>query len=348
MKKVWNCPFLILLLASVLIVSAFGMWNRFSTTDSTERAETKDWSMYLTSAGEGSVNQSIAVVNAIHAVKEHASGLDRDWYPANGDGSAPVLAKTAASSPNGTEKQETKKNETDKTEDKKAADKKAEDKKTGKQEQAVEEEQTESVSENEPVFELVEDDYFDDALFIGDSRTEGFRLYSGLPNITVYAHKGFQVYTAFDRKLIQIDNEKLTVPEALERNQGKFKKIYMMFGLNEIGWGNDELFARAYYYLIDAAKAANPDAVVYIQSVIHVTKEEADKQSLYTNEVIDQRNELLKKIAEDENVIYLDLNEIFTDEEGNLQEEFSADGIHLKAQYIELWKQYLKAHAIVE
>ena len=35
-----------------------------------------------------------------------------------------------------------------------------------------------------PESALVEDTYFDDAVFLGDSRTDGLRLYSGLPHGT--------------------------------------------------------------------------------------------------------------------------------------------------------------------
>ena len=39
---------------------------------------------------------------------------------------------------------------------------------------------------------------------------------------------------------------------------------------------------------------------------------------------------------------------VYADEEGYLPEDYAPDGIHLKAQYIELWKDYLKQHAIVK
>ena len=43
------------------------------------------------------------------------------------------------------------------------------------------------------VEETVTDKYFDDALFIGDSRTEGFVLYSSLSNIKAYCSKGLSI-----------------------------------------------------------------------------------------------------------------------------------------------------------
>lgn len=198
-----------------------------------------------------------------------------------------------------------------------------------------------------PDFQLVDESYFDDALFIGDSRVVGFGLYSGLQNAAFYAHKGFQIYTFQTKQIVDTPFGKITVPEALVAQQGYFKKVYIMFGLNEMGWGTDEQFAQYYYNVIDTVKGTQPDAVIYVQSIMHVTKEVSDTSAVYSNDKIDERNEMIKRIAEDEHVYYLDLNEIFTNEENALPDEFSGDGVHLKAAYIELWKQYLMAHAIV-
>ncbi len=329
------------------MVSVFGIWERTVFPEDSQNTETVGWQTYLTDEGESYVTHTIAVASAIHSIKEYMTGVGRystvPSWELLASSSGVVTPYSAAEKESANQKATNVPNgdRVSSQDGKKKKEKQTEDRK----EQEPDEEQT--VSEDVIEFQTVGDDYFDDALFIGDSRTEGFRLYSDLPNITVYAHKGFQVYTAFDRKLIQMEDGRVTVIEALNRNQGKFRKVYLMFGLNEMGWGNDELFAQSYYYLIDAVKQANPDAVVYVQSIIHVSKQESEKSNLFSNEAINNRNELLKKIAEDERAVYLDLNEIFTDEEGNLPEGFSGDGIHLKAPYIEIWREYLKAHAIV-
>ena len=138
----------------------------------------------------------------------------------------------------------------------------------------------------------------------------------------------------------------MTVPEALNGGT-KFGKVYLMFGLNEMGWGNDKMFSDDYFQLIDLVKAAQPDAVIYVQSIIHVTKEKAASSEQYNNEAIDARNELLKVIAQDEHVYYLDLNEVFTDEDNSMPADYSSDGVHVKGKYMNIWKDYLESHAIV-
>ena len=79
----------------------------------------------------------------------------------------------------------------------------------------------------------VADSYFDDAAFIGDSRTQGLQLYTGLPNATFYATQGLMVDTFFSKKFVKAGGGKITIPDAM-KNQ-TFKKVYIMLGVNELG-----------------------------------------------------------------------------------------------------------------
>ncbi len=195
-----------------------------------------------------------------------------------------------------------------------------------------------------PLWATVDDDYFLDACFIGDSRTKGFGMYSGLKT-TTYAKVGLQLYKVFDDRVVDTVDGKLTVPEALAVGP-QFGKIYLMFGLNEMGWGNDEMFIEKYYELIDAIKALQPGAIIYVQQVMHVSKKKMTESPTFSNARIDQRNELLREMAKNENVYYIQLNDVFTDEEGNLPEGYSFDGVHMSAATMQIWKDYLKTHAI--
>ncbi len=195
-------------------------------------------------------------------------------------------------------------------------------------------------------FTTVGDDYFIDACFAGDSRVQGLGMYSGLPAVN-YGVVGVQLYKVFDKKAIKTELGKITIPEALG-GPVQYGKIYLGFGLNEMGWGNEEMFAEYYYYLIDYLKAVQPDAIIYLMGVIHVTAGEEARSPLYQNNLIDVRNETIRQVAQNERVIFLDLNEVFTDENGNLPEADSFDGVHIKANAIYKWSDYLKKHAIVK
>ena len=64
----------------------------------------------------------------------------------------------------------------------------------------------------------VEDDYFSDAVFIGDSRTVGMFEYGGLEEVsTFYASKGLTIYKLFDSAVAPSPEGKITVEEALQK-----------------------------------------------------------------------------------------------------------------------------------
>ncbi len=90
----------------------------------------------------------------------------------------------------------------------------------------------------------VEDSYFDDAVFIGDSRTEGMILNTGLSNGTAYVYKGLMVDTVFTKPVVNKDGQKRSVMDALKSTQ--FSKAYIMLGINETGWVYSQSFQTKY------------------------------------------------------------------------------------------------------
>ncbi len=197
--------------------------------------------------------------------------------------------------------------------------------------------------------EPVENDYFADAVFIGDSRTVGLFEYAGLEETAqFYASKGLTIYKLFSEEIVEVpgQKEKITIEEALMENQ--YKKIYLMIGINEMGTGTLESFIEAYAAAVEHLKELQPDAIIYLQAILKVTKERSDKGDYITNEGIEARNEEIAKLADGERVFYLDANPEICDEAGGLIKSYTFDGVHLKAQFIPLWLDYLKANAVVK
>ncbi len=204
-------------------------------------------------------------------------------------------------------------------------------------------------SQAEVVFQTVEDDYFADAVFIGDSRVVGMYEYGGLEDIsTFYASTGLSVYKLFTAQIVQVPGQrkKITVEDALLERQ--FSKVYLMIGINEMGTGTAESFLEKYAECVAHIRELQPDAVIYLQSIIKVTQERSDQGDYITNEGIDVRNEGIAALADGENIFYLDVNPPVCDETGAMIADYTYDGVHLKAQYIPLWKDFLKTHAVVK
>ncbi len=200
----------------------------------------------------------------------------------------------------------------------------------------------------EVVYCSVDDDYFSDAVFIGDSRTVGMYEYGGLENSTTfYASTGLTIFKLFDAKIAQIPDkkDKVTVEEALSSQQ--FGKIYLMIGINEMGTGNLDKFAETYKEAVEHLRTLQPNAVIYLQAIMKVTTKRSQKGDYITNQGIDERNEKISQLADNVWVYYLDVNPLICDESGGMEPTYTFDGVHLKAQYVPIWKDFLKAHAVV-
>lgn len=200
----------------------------------------------------------------------------------------------------------------------------------------------------EVVYSAVEDDFFADAVFIGDSRTVGMFEYGGLQEIsTFYASTGLSIYKLFDSPIIPVEGEKekKTVEEALSERQ--FAKIYLMIGINEMGTGTLERFIDKYRETIARLQELQPDAIIYIQGIMKVTTQRSQKGDYINNEGIEARNAEIAKLADNVRVYYLDVNPLICDETGGMESSYTFDGVHLKAAYIPIWKDYLKQHAVL-
>lgn len=210
-------------------------------------------------------------------------------------------------------------------------------------------EQTQDNQPRQIVYKTVEDDYFADALFIGDSRTVGMYEYGGLKDIsTFYATTGLTIHKVLDASIVEVEGQfgKITVEEALQQKQ--FANIYFMLGINEMGTGTVDTFMEKYSEVIARIKELQPDATIYLQGIMQVTTRRSEKGDYIHIEGINARNEEIAKLADNEQVYYLDVNSVLCDEEGGLESSYTSDGVHLKAQYISIWKEFLKEHVVVQ
>lgn len=192
----------------------------------------------------------------------------------------------------------------------------------------------------------VGDEYFDDAAFVGDSITEGIKLYEVMTNATVVAARGINLDNVFTDDQIRTAQGNSTVMGALEAAEPK--KIYIMFGANGVGWFTEQHFTDVYTKFVQAVKEQHPDSQIYLQSILPVTQEFDDSREDISNDKINRYNELVVEIAEEQKVHYLDVASAFKDEKGCLPEDSNGDGMHFGNKYYQKWFDYLKSHTAAE
>lgn len=198
-----------------------------------------------------------------------------------------------------------------------------------------------------PKTDPVDMDYFSDALFIGDSRTHGLELYSGVKGATFYVYTGLSIFGVNNPGLVTVDGQDYSIVEALEKGP-RFGKVYIAFGMNELGYYNEENYLRTFGVFIEEVKALQPNAVVYLQNLAPVDEAKCKvygQASCVTNSRIETFNQLFAQLAREHQVVLVDVYGALT-ADGPLPDDATSDGIHFKRPWYETWLTCLMEHTV--
>lgn len=195
-----------------------------------------------------------------------------------------------------------------------------------------------------PNFTNAPDDYFEDALFIGDSRTNGLQIYSPLKGADYFCTTGMSTYNVYD-STCYIDGIGECYFKTLMANK-QYGKIYIMLGINEVSFERSSTIQR-YYDFVKAIKMWQPNAIIFIEANMHVDKNRSSTDPNCNNKQINAINSEYAKLADGKTIFYLDVNPIFDDDGGNLRSEYTFDGTHIFAEYYKDWTNWLKTKAIL-
>ncbi len=196
-----------------------------------------------------------------------------------------------------------------------------------------------------PESEPVDDSYFDSVAFVGDSRTDGFRLYSGLERGTYFCVTGETVASATDLQNWKTETgKKISLTDAVA--QTACDKIYLMLGVNELGWNGTDIFREHAENLLQRLKADHPEAEIVIQSLLPVSAEQDAKGTYVNNRRILAYNQVWMELAEENGCDYVNIAEAVTGEDGCLPAEMSFDGVHLNRAGCHAWLDYLRTHSV--
>ena len=199
------------------------------------------------------------------------------------------------------------------------------------------------------------DDYFADTLFIGDSRMQGVELACSKESAATF-------YTAVSVTASQIDTregvnimvngavQKVTIIDAIKQSGRQFKRIYMMFGINELGsGGGTPAIIRGYKSAVEKVREIQPEAQICILGVMPVfnsCKYVSGYKGYEANPRILDLNIAMIEMANELKLHYLDTYHLFATEDGQLDPAHSSEGIHLSGKSSKLLMEYVKTHAI--
>ncbi len=192
----------------------------------------------------------------------------------------------------------------------------------------------------------VDDSYFEDAVFIGDSRMQGFRNLSGITKGSFVTAVGMELENFYTVSQIATAAGNVTVLDALKNIN--FSKIYMMLGTNELGAYDMNQVGESYRQVLADIKqlSSSPDPIVYVYSVIYVDEPLVTTGDYVNNTNVDAVNMEILKMCKEEGYHYINLNEVLSNGYHGLISGAAEDGIHLNTDYCKEWLEYTKTHYI--
>lgn len=196
--------------------------------------------------------------------------------------------------------------------------------------------------------------WFDDAVFLGDSVTVALdHSASADPSLLGNAKFVCAQSLGYNSALWDLDREDAVHPtyegeKVLSETAAEItgaKKIFILFGVNDIvSFSDDETISSA-EELCGRILTHSPGVKIYIQSVTPVLKsKESDRLN---NSKISSFNSLLKSLCEEKGYTYIDLYSSLCDNSGGLNPAYCGDpteqGIHFNGDGCKAWATALKA-----
>lgn len=179
----------------------------------------------------------------------------------------------------------------------------------------------------------------ENTLFIGDSRTVGLSEYAEIDGADFFASVGTGVFNIEKVTLsVAPDRDKETLAEVLQQRQ--YDRIYIMLGINELGYPFEMLVQR-YHNFIQSVQSLQPDSMIFVLANLHVTQSRSDTDAFINNATINALNEAISALADNQHIFYLDANCIFDDANGALDPEKSYDSAHLLGKYYQEWGNWI-------
>lgn len=191
-----------------------------------------------------------------------------------------------------------------------------------------------------PAVSAAPDSYFGNCLFVGDARLAGFSLYGVMQDADILASGSASVDKAFSMDF----GGGVTLDAKLTGTQ--YTAVYLSLGLNELGWNYADTFIEYYGALVDAVRAKQPSARIYVQLITPVSSAKDGNPSYINNTRIESYNALIRQMAEEKEIYYLDLSVALCSEDGYLLSSLNTDGMSFNRDGVEAWYEYLKTHYV--
>lgn len=190
----------------------------------------------------------------------------------------------------------------------------------------------------DPFANMVDESWYNNVLFIGDSRTEGLRDYARTGNAEYFASSYLTVFNFEDETAEDVNFEEQTLAELLGGKS--YDKIFINLGINEAGYPVSSLMD-SYSDLVDMVRQAQPNATIILQGILNVTKNYATDLDYLSTGNINAINDEIRALANNRDIYYIDINAYFSASNGYLDPDRTYDGCHLTEEACQEWMTYI-------
>lgn len=198
--------------------------------------------------------------------------------------------------------------------------------------------------------------FFDDAVFVGDSVTQGLKNYvmaERNKGNTCLGNAEFLCATSlsYASSLQPISStsihptykgKKVKVEEGI--SQIGAKKVFIMLGMNDFSGYKESVWQKNIKSLTSRILEMNPHADIYIESVTPIVA--GKEHDAFTNKNVQEFNAFLKQFCKDNDFTYVDIyNNVMVDNTNHLNPDYCGDsklmGIHMNYKGAAAWTKYL-------
>jgi len=163
------------------------------------------------------------------------------------------------------------------------------------------------------------------AILVGDSLTMWFPS-ARLPHGQIWLNQA-----------ISGENSSQILQRLPAFSQTRPSTIYVMAGTNDLRQGvTDQIILNNLRQIVLRLRQKHPQSQVILQSILPTRLPEIPQQRIHN------LNQQIAVIAQQEGAGYLNLYTLFTDEQGQLRQELTTDGIHLTPRGYQVWQGALQ------
>ncbi len=183
-------------------------------------------------------------------------------------------------------------------------------------------------------------------VFMGNSIITAVTEYGYMENEKFISKIGINVDTISSKPNFMTQDGQVDGITALKAENAD--SVFIMLGGNEVEWMPLDTMISKYKSLLASIRDINADMKIFIYSITPVEPNYISAHPRVSNEKILEWNEALKAMALEENVGYIDLDPIYTAEDGTLIDDYAEqDGMHWNSKGCRAFEDFMRSEGII-